>query len=109
MSKEDKKKPIFGLDKIPDEAYIKALEEKVSSLEFQLGQERSYTEELSEDMNKLTSILLETDLDKKAKILLKEKQDKIVSLEKSITKLKTQHKKDLSRIINQKLTRDERL
>lgn len=106
MSKEDKTKPIFGLDKIPDSAYIKILQEEISELKVELGKEKSYIEELEEEVKALKVINEEVDMKKRFKGLLKEKDEKILSLQNQIQKLKFKHKKDLSRIINQKITRD---
>lgn len=44
MSK--KHKEIFGLDKLPESGYIKALQEKVSELMVQKGQDTAYIQEL---------------------------------------------------------------
>lgn len=107
---EDKTKPIFGLEKIPDSEYIKILKKEISDLKVESGKDAAYILELEEKIRELSNFFRnfsKSKLDKKITQILKEKDETIKSLQRTIEKLKMTHKKDLSRIINQKITRDE--
>lgn len=58
MSKNSKKDPIYGLDKIPDKAWIKLLESRISELEIEKGKLLAYIDELEyykKELDKLTT------------------------------------------------------
>lgn len=80
MSKNNKKEPIFGLDKLPDKAYIKALEEEITRLNIEKGKTESYIDELSNDIVELKKLSQET-----LKELAKDKT--IKELRKKVNKL----------------------
>lgn len=93
MSKEDKKIPIFNLEKIPDKAYIKVLQDRVSELAVEAGKDNSYIIELEERLKSLLE-LTETDIFQLKKDTIYNKHSKTIkSQEKKIKEyLKTQKK-----------------
>lgn len=116
MSTRDKKEPIFGLDKIPDKVYIKALEQEVSDLKIEVGMLTSYVHEL-EDSNKELLERVTDLLDsrkflnykaayKEMKILLKEEKDKNLLLRQKYNEKQKEYKKTLNELISLKLKQD---
>lgn len=59
MSKSSKKDPIYGLEKIPDKAWIKLLEARIRELETEKGKLLSYIDELEHDKKELSKLTTE--------------------------------------------------
>lgn len=56
MSKNSKRKPIHGLDKIPEKAWLKILEKRVQELEIERGKDQSYIQELEHELEQLNKL-----------------------------------------------------
>lgn len=93
MAKGNKHIPLYGLEKIPDKAYIEALQKENSELKLELGKERSYILELEDNLNKLENLSSQELLEKKIKKQLHKYQVEINKLTREKDKLQKEYKK----------------
>lgn len=111
--KQDKQKPIFGLDKIPDTAYVDILKEEIKELQIQSGKDKMYIAELEYNLNKLRELTPEELTKCKYDIHVKVHYQEVAKLKKHIKDLEYKakqeaknYKKKISQIINTKITKD---
>lgn len=100
-----KNKPIFGLSKLPDKAYIKALEERVSELEIERGKDQAYITELEDELKALSSKSKEELKEYRKSVLVNQLREAIGSKDK----LLQTYKKDNKELIHQILMLKQKL
>lgn len=108
MAKKKHKK-LFGLEKLPTKAYIKALEERVKELQIQQGKDTSYIQELEDTLDNLNKLpkeeLVKLNYDKQ----VEQFEKTIEKLEFKVFTITKDNKKHIAKIIelNNKLKAKE--
>lgn len=105
----DKEKPIFGLNKLPDKAYIKALKGRISELVVYKGKDTSYIHELEDELKTIKQKIDNSDSSSlKKEKLYNEQKTTISKLTRENQRLQKNNKELVNRIINLKKQIDEK-
>lgn len=96
----DKKKPIFGLDKLPNQGYIKGLENLLKEYRVNKGKDQAYIHELEDTLANLRKLTDEQLKEKNTDELVRGYKKEIKDLKKQIIK----YNKDTKNLINKNLT-----